>query len=444
MLLPKKITRRAVLRGTLGGIGISLGLPLLDCWLNGNGTALANGSPIPVRFGTWFWGLGMNRTVWTPTKLGADYDLPPQIESWKDIKKHVNILSNYNVVTDGRPALCHYSGWVGIRTGVAPAGRGNLTDPTLDVLVADAFGGATRFPTINCAANGKEANSFRSGDALNVPESSPLAMYANIFGAEFQDPNAPEFTPRPSIMVRHSVLSGLTEQRTSLMKQVGAADRARLDQYFTSLRSLEKGLEVMMQKPAPAPTCKVPGAPKEPRIGTDVTLVMERHNLMTDMLVMALACNQTRIFNLAYSEAGSTVTKQGEDRNHHIVTHEEVPGPKGYQEIASYFVCRAMESFAYFVKALSNTPEGPGSLLDNSIVFAHSDQELAQTHEMKGIPMMTAGSGGGRFKTGFHIDGKGGVPTQVVLTIMKSLGMSIEDWGKGSMKTSNTISELLA
>jgi len=96
----------------------------------------------------------MDKSVFVPKKTGADYDLPPQIESWSDIQKHVNVFTNYNVLTDGKPSICHFSGWVAIRTGVAPAVRGSLTDPSLDVLVADAISGASRFRAIDCAATG--------------------------------------------------------------------------------------------------------------------------------------------------------------------------------------------------------------------------------------------------------------------------------------------------
>ena len=77
-----RFSRRSVLRGMLGGSAIYMGLPLLDVFLNGNGTALANGAALPVRFGTYFWGLGLTDTPtggtrWVPTKVGAGYEVMP-------------------------------------------------------------------------------------------------------------------------------------------------------------------------------------------------------------------------------------------------------------------------------------------------------------------------------------------------------------------------------
>lgn len=447
LIKSKPVSRRSVLRGAIGGIGVAVGLPLLDCFLNDNGTALASGAPIPVRFGTWFWGLGMDPQFFTPKKYGRDYDLPRQIAAWKDIQQHVNLFSNYNVVTDGKPSICHYTGWVAIRTGNAPPAQGVLDFPTIDVLVADRLSTASRFRALDATASGEVADtySFRSGAAINEPLVSPVAMYQKIFGSGFVDPNSPNFTPDPKIMLHKSVLSVVREESAPLRQKLGAADRARLDQYFTNVRGLEERLNVMLQKPAPAPQCKVPKEPDAGKIpaGFNVESVNYRHNLMADMMAMAIACNQTRVFNLSWSAAFAKTTTKEDPRGHHQLTHEEAIGGEGVQPISSYLVLRSMGAFSYFVKALQSMPEGDGNLLDNTIVFAHTEQELARTHSLTGIPMMTVGKGGGLFKTGLHIDGKGGAPTAVGFTLMKALGVPLADWGQGSMKTSQIVSEIL-
>ena len=74
-----KWTRRKVLKGMLQGSAVTVALPLLDCFLDGKGTLLASGAPIPTRFGTWFWGCGINAARWVPDKIGVDYDLKPEL-----------------------------------------------------------------------------------------------------------------------------------------------------------------------------------------------------------------------------------------------------------------------------------------------------------------------------------------------------------------------------
>ncbi len=442
-------SRRNVLRGVLGGMGATVALPFLDCFLNGNGTALANGSPLPVRFGTWFWGLGMDKAVFIPKKVGADYDLPLQIQSWKGVKQHINLYTNFNVIADGKPVIDHYTGWVALRSGICPASHGALADPSIDVMVADAISGATRFRAIDCAATGSFADtySYRTENAKNPPAISPEEFYVKMFGPEFQDPNAPEFKPKLEFIVRRSVLSSVSEQSASLKKRLGASDQARLDQYFTSLRELEQRLDLQMQKPPPAPTCKAPVDYKPSKInqGTEVESVAVRHQLMSDLMAMALTCNQARVFNMTYSNSSTGLTKTGLDKSHHTITHEETQDQTlGYQPVNSSFVVKAMESFGYFVKALASVPEGDGTLLDNAVVYAHSDHEYAKIHSIAGIPMMTAGKAGGRLKTGLHVDGKGEVATQLGLTLLKTMGLSQEQWGSGALRTSRVISEIVA
>lgn len=445
--LRRNYNRRTVLRGMLGGIGVTVALPLLNCFLNENGTAFANGAALPVRFGTWFWGLGMDSDVFVPKKLGLDYDLPPEIISWKDIKQHVNLFTNFNVLTDGKPAAGHFTGWVACRTGIVPASLGSLLNPTIDVVIADSISGASRFRSLDCAATGsvKDTYSMRSGDAINPPDTSPIDFYDKVFGSEFQDPNSPEFKPKPSIMMRRSVLSGVREQSSEVLKRVGTEDRQRLDQYFTSLRELEQRLELQTQKPPPAPSCKIP-APVKGTIapGTDVDLVAERHRLMTDIMAMAVACNQTRVFNMTYSSAQEGLSKKGLDKVHHTITHEEQVDEKlGYQPTNFMFITRAMESYAYFIKALASIPEGDGTLLDNCAVYAHSDQENAKIHSINGVPMMIAGRAGGKIRTGYHIDGKGEAPSTVAFTLLRAMNTNVNEWGTGSMKTSKEVSEIV-
>ncbi len=75
----QRLSRRRVLRGMLKGSAVSVGLPLLNCFLNDNGSALAAGAPMPVRFATWFWGLGMNAAVFVPKATGSGYELPEEL-----------------------------------------------------------------------------------------------------------------------------------------------------------------------------------------------------------------------------------------------------------------------------------------------------------------------------------------------------------------------------
>ena len=438
--------RRRFLRGVLGGGAVTVGLPLLDCFLNDNATAQASGLPLPLRFGTWSWGLGMSEAVFVPRRTGPDFDLPEEIAALAPVRRHINLYTNFHVFKDDAPNLCHHSGWVVLRSGIAPMTRANRPGETLDVSVARRLGNATRFRSLSATATGdaRDSFSYEGGNSVNVPEWSPLRFYERLFGDDFRDPNAAQFTPDPKVLLRKSALSAVREDARRLERDLGAADRARLDQYFTGLRELERRLDLQLTRPQPRAACVVPAAPPRLPTGLDADLVAERHRLLTDLMLLALACDQTRVFNMFYASAFSATTRPGYDKPHHTATHEEAVDPAlGYQPNTSWFTRRAMEEWAYFVRALAGFREGDGTLLDNSFVYATTDQSFAKIHSIEGIPMFSAGSAGGRVRTGLHIDGGGSPGCRLGYTAQRLMGLEIEAWGSRSNRTSSAISEIL-
>ncbi|WP_129782267.1 DUF1552 domain-containing protein [Peristeroidobacter soli] len=442
-----KLTRRTVLRGMVGGAAVNVALPLLNCMLNTNGTALADGKPMPVRFGTWGWGLGMNSSVFVPKKYGADFDLPEEISALEPIKKHINLITNTQAFRDNYQNLCHYTGWVIARTGSAPKDTKDIPGETIDVTIANQIGGGTRFKSLTATATGDVRNtySYENSNTPNSPEWSPLQFYTRLFGPDFPDPNAKTFNPDPRIMVRRSVLSGVMDQTKSLMQTVPADDRARLDQYFTGLRHLEQQFQQRLEKPEPIEACVRPGEiTVDPAMGQEAEAIAIRHKMMTELLVMALACDQTRVFNMAYTNANSSTIKPGYEKPHHTTTHEEpVDMHIGYQPTASWFTRRAMESWAYFVDAFTKVKEGNGTLLDNVFIMATTDHGYARVHSLDHIPVFTAGRCGGAVRTGLHIDGKGTTGCRVGYTALKLMGVDKPSWGVNSNNTSQEVGEIL-
>ncbi len=441
-----KLSRRRVLRGMLNGGAVTIALPFLNCFLNENGTALASGAPIPLRFGTWSWGLGMSEAIFVPKKTGADFDLPLEIAALKPVQQHINLFTNYHVFKDAAPNLCHHSGWVILRSGIAPMTSENRPGETIDVTVARKIGNNTRFRSLSATATGdvRDSFSYENGNSVNAPEWSPLRFYQRLFGGNFQDPNAPEFTPDPRIMVRKSSLSGVLEETRALSKELGTDDRARLDQYFTGLRDLERRFDLQLTKPEPREACIVTERPEDLPSGLDADLVAKRHRMMTELMLMAVACDQTRVFNMFYASAFSATTKPGYDKPHHTATHEEaVVDAEQCQPNVSWYTRRAMEEWSYYVQALASFKEGDGTLLDNSFIYSTTDQSFAKIHGIEGIPMFSAGSAGGRVKTGLHIDGGTSPGCRLGYTAMRLMGLDAPSWGDKSNKTSAEISEIL-
>jgi hypothetical protein len=442
----KKLNRRTVLKGALGGAAIGVALPFLDVFLNGNGQALAaTGQRIPVRFGTWIWGCGYIPERWIPTKTGKDYDLPPDLEPLKDHKSNLAIFSGYDVKLDGVANKPHITGCLGLRTGI-PVPNESVRAPTIDVIIGDAISAGSRFSSIEVSTSGIDRSySFRAAGSANPSEVSPLKLYQRIFGEGFQDPNAATFTPDPRTMVRKSVLSAVSEDRQRLMRTVGADDRRRLEEYFTSIRHLEDQLALQLQPPARVENFTKPDAPPNVPMDSEVSNVMVTHKLMAGLLAKALQCNQTKVINVLLSDTTSNLRRAGSSTTHHTLTHEEPVNPKlGYQEQVGWFAQQSMVAWKDFLDALTAIKEGDGTLLDNCLIFAHSDCSIAKAHAVEGIPMMVAGRAGGRIRTGFHLAGNADPATRVGLTLQQAMGLQVERWGVQSMETKRTITELMA
>ena len=378
------LTRRRALRGMLEGGAITVGLPLLNCFLNGNGTALADGKAMPVRFGMFSWGLGMNKAVFVPKKTGKDFEFPEEIACLAPLRDQINLLTNFSAFRDAAGLVGHVTGWIISRTGAPPAGN-NLTAETWDIKIANQIGRQQRFKTLTAtaSANARTSYSYEDPNTPNPAEYSPLEFYGRLFGPDFNDPNAKDFRPSPRTMSRKSALSAVMEDMSWLNKRVGAEDKARLEKYFTGLRHLEKQFDQQLTKPEPLAACAPKAGPKETKMNNDSPFVEERNKMMSDLLAMAVACDQTRVINMAYDEMSSNTVKPGYEKPHHTSTHEEPIDEKlGYQPTCSWFTRRSMEGFGYFVKSFADIKEGDGTLLDNMLIVADTDHGDARIHSL--------------------------------------------------------------
>jgi hypothetical protein len=281
---------------------------------------------------------------------------------------------------------------------------------------------------------------------MNPSEISPLALYTRLFGADFKDPNAADFTPDPGVMARRSVLSAVSDQTKRLMSQLGAADRAHLEQYLTSLRELEQQLDLQLERPAPLAACSVPTKPGETPVGTEVAQVTANHRLFAKLLAHALACDQTRVFNVMLTDGLSQLRFAGEANTQHLFTHEDpIDSKLGYQPNVIRFVPPVLENLGALLAELNGIREGDRTLLDRMVVLAYTDSGYAKNHTTDNIPLLTAGGAGGRMKTGIHFAAAKGDPvTRVSLTVQQAVGLPVSSFGTESNSTTKTITEVMA
>ena len=344
---------------------------------------------------------------------------------------------------DGNEPVPHFSGYRGVLAGTC----GKKEEASVDTIIADTIGATTRFRSIEVAATGNPAStvSRRSASVSNPAEVSPIRLYTRIFGPDFQNPNARTFTPDPRVMVHKSVLSAIKDQRLDLANMLGSADRARLDEYFTSLRQLERQLEVQLRRPAPLEACTVPEHSEETELGTEIGTTMTNHRLMAGLLAHALTCDQTRVINIVLTDATSSLRNAGETATHHILTHDEpIDTELGYQPEVKWFNDRIVDAFRTLIGIFDSIREGDGTLLDHMLVFASTESGYAKAHTLNNIPMFTAGLANGRLKSGLHIAASGHPVTCVGLTLQQVFGVFVNDWGIGSMNTNKTVTEVLS
>ncbi|MGE0282967.1 MAG: DUF1552 domain-containing protein [Rhodospirillaceae bacterium] len=439
----KKLTRRTALRGALGGVAVTVGLPFLDSYLNENGTALAaTGQALPTRFGHYYQGLGLNPGMWIPKKVGANYENNVQLKLFDPFKDRMNIFSGMRYFLDGRPHETHTS-TVQIATTGALFDGGKI-GPSLDSNIADVIGTRTRFRSLEVSFDGSTASrSRRSGSSTNPSEGSPAALYARIFGPEFKDPNAADFTPDPLVMARKSVLSYVGDQRKNVVEHLSATDRVRLDEYFTAVREIEQQLALELEKPAPMEACSVPDRVDEAKPDNVLDSVLTNSKLMARLLAYAMACGQTRVFNVNTGTNGWR--RAGSSYSWHGATHEESFDPVlGYQKEVFRFTTFANEVFLEFIRTLDSVREGDRTLLDRTLVLWQTDHGDARTHSIEDIPIMTVGSAGGLVKTGMHIVAAGDPCCRAGLTVQQVFGVPLNTWGNRSNETTRTITEIVA
>jgi Protein of unknown function (DUF1552) len=437
-----RLTRRSMLRGMLGGTAVSVALPFLDCFLNEQGTAQASGAPLPPVFGSWFQNLSLNPGRWKPDRIGAGFQNNVELKVLDPFRERMNVISGTKYFLDGRPLETHVSGVQIATMGSLPFGT--TSDPSLDTFIAEVIGPRTRFRSVDIAlSGGRQSLSRGKGGAINPSEPSPAALYARLFGADFRDPNAANFTPDPHDMARRSVLSALTDERRQMMTRVGAADRARLDAYFTSVRQVEQQLDIALTAPAPIESCRKPELAPQDEPGKTVGAVEKNNKLFAQLMAHAIACDQTRVFNVNFGTQG--LRTPGGVRDWHSLTHEEPIDPQlGYQKDVTWFINFATGTFAQFLHELDSYREGGGSVLDRAVVLWQTDHGYARTHTMDDLPILTIGGGAGRLKTGMHVVATGDPTSRVGLTVQQALGVSINSWGRLSNKTSKPLTELLA
>lgn len=436
-----RISRRTLLRGTVGGTAVALGLPALECMLLPSGRAFADGKELPARFGVWFWGNGVRPEHWVPASTGSGYALSTELAPLAAVQDRLSVVSGTTIKTATHP---HHSGMAGIFTGRKYQQLGTTRDTivstfahrSIDQDAADWFSGATPFRSLEIGVTQfhgtDEGSTFQhlshnGPNSPNASEYSPVQLYHRLFTSS----GGPQMD-----LVRRSVLDAVNDQLSGLKRELGTADRQRLEQHADSIRTLENQIALGGYECQALP--EAPTAVPDTAYGEDHAA---KNALMSELLALALACDLTRSFSVMFSSPGSGIIwwEVGATDSLHSTCHlEAMPQPTVHAATEA-----TMEQLAVFLETLAAVPEGDGDLLTNCSILCTSELADGYTHGNDDFPILIAGEGGGRLRPGQHVRLSGESATRAALTALHGAGVEQESFGADEGYTDAPITALL-
>jgi hypothetical protein len=385
----RQLSRRVVLKG----LGATVALP----WLESIGAAAdaAASKAAPKRFAFLFFGDGIHPPEWWSRGEGSTLELGPAFAALNPVKSKVNFihgLKHPGGVCDG-----HAKGAAGILSGTHPhGGREIHAAASLDQLLAKRMGDATALPSLVLACERPISGYHESGYSMmyasHVSWSSPVApvpaeLYPSLaFDSLFESKGSRSHA---------SVLDHVTEQLRDVTRNASRSDKARIEEYASSIREVEGRLARLQAKDGD-------GASKAIRAHRPANGLPNRLDvharLMCDIIALAFQTDRTRIATMLLTNnlSGQQYPFLGFQGVHHGYSHNWQG--KEFAAIARFWV----EQYAYLLGKLAATREGDGTVLDNSCIVMANEQWTAHTTER--VPLLMAGGLGGAFRTGRSLD----------------------------------------
>src|SRR5579883_378429 len=253
LISKKRLSRRAALRG----MGVSLGLPLLDSMFPAL-PILAKAEARPrLRFGVSYFPNGAIMQEFTPKTYGEGFEFPPILKPLEPFRDHLAIVTNLTRSHPGSQVGDHAVSAAGFLTGVWPKrteAEDVLANTTIDQVVAQQIGQETPLPSLELATEDftgyvgacspgfscayMNTISWRTPRTPLPMETNPRAAFERIFG----DAGSAE-ERLASTQKQKSILDSISEEAGELERKLGARDRARLDDYLSNIREIERRIQ---------------------------------------------------------------------------------------------------------------------------------------------------------------------------------------------------------
>ena len=441
MIWQKCINRRLFLRGT----GAAVALPYLDAMAPALAASRKMAVDSPLRLAFVYVPNGVIQEAWTPASEGEAFEFTRILKPLEAHREDLLVLSGLTHNTGralGDGAGDHARAASSFLTGIHPkktAGADIQLGISVDQVVANTIGNETRYASMelgiepgrlagNCDSGYSCAYSnsisWRGEKTPNPPEIDPGQVFERMFG-DIETPLGPAERAKRKARQR-SVLDFVLGDARRLRNSVGPADRQKLDEYFTSVRDVEKRI-------AAHDGTREPPAPEMDRPQGIPANYADHARLMFDLMALAFQTNMTRVATFMMGREGSNLTYPDIEvsRAHHGMTHH-IGDPGKIEDITKVNTYH-VEQFAYFVDKLGSIQDGERRLLDNMMVVYGSGIGDGNRHTHHDLPVLLAGGGSGTLHPGRHIPYPVETPmNNLYLSLLDRVGVRAETLGDGT------------
>jgi hypothetical protein len=418
-------------RAFLGGAASVVALP----WLESRAPAAA--PPVP-RLVAFFVPCGIWMPTWTPAATGPDWEPTPTLRPLVPWKRKLSLLSGLDNLPAREPQgkgdhACGTAGFLTCRLAKKLPNGGYRVGVSMDQVAARAIGASTRVPSLQIGVKSDSTvcdpgyscayinNVSWASDTQPLPKTTrPDLVFDQMF--EGREPGASARARARRRALRTSVLDYVLAESRSLSGRLPADDQRKLDEYMTGVRDVERRVQAV---PVAGRGCADAARPGDPGD------VPARIRVMLDLIVLAFRCDATRVVTFMMGngfEGGLDFPFLGIGTNHHPISHHQ-NRPENIERLKKIDVWE-VEQLAYLLERLDGVREGERSLLDASVVFFSSEIEDGNSHGHRNLPIVVAGTAGGRLRTGEHRRYDGKPIANLFITLLGAVGAPVATFGE--------------
>ncbi len=403
------ISRRTVLRG----LGVGLSLPMLDAMTPA--LAASQISVGPQRLIAIQTNQGILPKYFFPDGEGRDYKASPYLQVLEKFRNRMTVLSgvSHPGVDGGHEAEQCF-----LTAAPHPGMGGFRNSISVDQFAAERIGHLTRFPSLSLSIGTKRSLSYTQAGVQIPGEESPSRLFRKLF---VQGSRLEVEAQVAKLRQGRSIIDSVGERARQLGNRVGASDRGKLDQFYTSVRDLEKRLhksEQWEQQP------KTPVTMDPPQDYDDPGALIERTRGMFDLARIAIETDSTRLISIFLYQNDAKPNISGVDTGTHPLTHHGNQ-PEKLEQLRRIEEAQFKE-LAELLNGLSERDAGDGSLLDKTSVIYGTSLGNGNSHANDNLPVLIAG-GGFRHAQHLALRGNSDYPLpNLFVSVLQRLGIETE------------------